>query len=256
MNRTDVICGAVLSLALAGAFRLAAAQPPAADPDQALYDMLMILDILAAPDPVVPEPGAAAPAEEEAEEELVIDEVWMLSMIEALADDAALEQERSADQLRAALLQLRRLEAAAEGDTRSALDAAATKMARWLEAVETLQPVPPTLFRYTIAEAQYAIALFHCKQADQRPRGTLAHPEPSMRQRLDHLATAAQYLRQASLTARYRVPEPVKRSLAASVAMSRLFDTDEVQLRQVRLRARELETALEDLARAIRRATP
>lgn len=57
----------------------------------------------------------------------------------------------------------------------------------------------------------------------------------------------------SSQTASYRIPPEVKRSLTSAVAMSRLFDEEDVRVRQVRSRAREVERAPEVLGEAIRR---
>ncbi len=227
--------------------------------EQEFYDLLMMLDEFGASLPEeafdieTPELDREPGLEEELEGEDV-DDTWVLAFLSLLDQEQAIEAERALAELE---MLAEHLQSAAEGSAgrlEAALEAAAADLERLVERAERLQPIEPPAARRAIGEAQRVLALYYCQQANRDAAGSLANPDPSMRQRLTDLTAAARLTLAASRTISYRLPPEAKRSLASAIALSNLFPERDVRLRLVRERAREIERALGDLGNAIRRA--
>lgn len=228
--------------------------------EREFYELLMMLDGFAADAPPASdlEPFAAElqiDFEENPEAER-IDDRWLLSLLAILDEESAVEAERAMTLLAAIAEQLADASERSTGQLQAAIDASSGDVQRLIELATLQQSIDPRATRLAIGEAQRVLALFHCRQANREAAGSLANPVPSMQQRLVDLTAAARLMVAASQAVNYRIPAEAKRTLASSLAMSKLFSQGDVRVSQVRERAREMETALNELGGAIRRAAP
>tara|TARA_R110002049_G_scaffold4601_5_gene32130 strand:+ start:187504 stop:188343 length:840 start_codon:yes stop_codon:yes gene_type:complete len=223
------------------------------DPDQEFNDLLMLLDAFPELEPITRLQPLPADEVNEPTQEDGVDDEWMLTFLEMLDADAQQEKAQSVSELRSALVSLRRAESESAGEIKATLAAAAQNIGMLMLVVEQESETTDNDVRFAIAEAQRAMGMYHCSEAGKQATGTLADSLSLVSERLNHLATGARFMMSAAQTANYRIPETAKRTIASSVAMSKLFEPKEVSLSLIRTRARDIMIALKDLGTAIKR---
>ena len=221
-------------------------------PDQEFNDLLTLLDAFPELEPITRFP-IATPAADQQSAKRSADDEWMLTFLTMLDEQSRGERDQAESELRAALMSLRRVESASEGQLKDTLAAAATNIGILVELVGQNAAPSDRNVKYAIAEAQRAMGLFHCYEANREAQGTLADSLSVVSKRLEHLSVGARFMMSAAETANYRIPESTKRTIASSVAMSKLFSPKEVPLSQIRTRARDITIALNELGQAIKR---
>jgi|SRR6056297_1665699 len=233
--------------------------------EREFYELLMRLDEFErfATSPLLPgEASLREPVSAEADgesvgadgtDDAVPDEAWVLSLMTLLDEERAAEAWRALAELDGLARLMAVASEASTGRVREAIDASLAEIDGLIEAGSRRQRIDPDAARMAIGEAQRVLAVYHCRRANREASGSLANPDPPNRDRIEDLAIAARLMLASSQTASYRIPPEAKRSLASAVAMSRLFDEQDVRVGQVRARAREIERALEVLGEAIRR---
>jgi len=233
-----------------------------ANNDQEFYDLLMLLEAFPELEPISQlSPSSpdslGEPAEsdlEELPEDAADNGEWMLMLLSLLDQASEEQQQQLTAELRSALETLRRAESVSQGELRSTLASAADGIELLLMVTERPTTTVTDIHApRAIAEAQRAMGLYHCHLANQEADGTLADSLTVLSNRMEHLALGARFMMSAAQTANYRVPAETKRTIASSVAMSKLFPPKEVAFSQIRSRAREITAALQELGTALKR---
>lgn len=226
--------------------------PPDQAQPEALNDLLMLLDELPEWGPITVSP-VALPYQEPPPSVDQVDDGWMLAFMTMVDEESRDRHGQIVSELRSALMSLRRAEAVSEGELKSTLSEAAEDVSILTELADEGLIDSEKQLKLVIAEAQRSMGLFHCYEANREAEGTLAESLSIVSKRLEHLSTGARFFMSAAQTANYRIPQPTTRIIASSVAMNKLFSPKEVPLSQIRTRAREMTSGLEELGRAMTR---